>query len=232
MSDLGFYADIKGIKCFLRRDKNIAWDLILGLTGNICDMCRAVSSRDDNIGRFQGYQMGDGFFLHFDRVKNEYGPCNGTPSTMVKLAIVLAQKFLIEHQGILSIGVAKGEVSGHSLGHLDRDNIGASKLFLLPITGTLLAETYRLTAVKPDKNSKQYKYEPKILINQNLYESLTTDMKDDLSNIKISKENIWQYNGFCNPDKTIKKLYKRIWNEDITAKNIKKALGKYNENNP
>lgn len=231
MDNFGFYADIEGVKHFLGKDKNLAWDLILGLTDSVCGMCRAISSHNsDNIGRFVGHQMGDGFFLQFDSTKNEYGPCKGTADTLVMLAVVLAQRFLIKYQGILHIGIAKGEISGHSLHHLDTSNIGASVISFMPVTGTLLAETYSLTCFKIPVR-QNYKYCPNVLISQDLYDSLS-ETRIKLSEVVKDKKRAWQYNKFEEPDNGLIELYRRIWpNEQLNSNSIKNALNKYNANN-
>lgn len=241
MSCLGFFADIAGVSKYLKTNdgKTKAMNLYYALGNDLYTIGQYTSKK--NIARFLAYQMGDGFMVHFDTVKFSNGNCHGTAMDMVNLAIILAVRFLVTHNGILHIGLAMGELlglseSGYDFAKLKNSNsgngycCGHGLFFLLPITGTLLAETYRLTNAKISGNNQQYRYEPRILINPNLHNSLL-DMKDGLTQIKCKGGNVWQYSKFNNPNNTIKKFYKLIWHNDITAESIKDALKRYEESN-
>ena len=114
MNNLGFYVDIQGIKGFLNKDEDKAFNLIVSLTNDLHILGEGISNPDNNIGRFLAYQMGDGFFVQFDNVLNGYGNCRGNAKDVILLSVILIQRFLIEYEGILRIGIGCGEFSGMS----------------------------------------------------------------------------------------------------------------------
>jgi len=242
MSNLGFYADIAGIKNFLKTEdgKTKVMALIYGLGNELHKIGEYFSK--NNCARIFAYQMGDGFMVHFDNTKYNEKNCCGTALDMVNLAIILAQRFLVGHAGILRIGLADGEISGLSessftFANQTYDNggngyhCGQGLIFLLPIMGTLLAETYPLTTkqICPKPES----YEPRIWINSNLY-SVLMGMRSDFKKIEFSEKckdgsEVWQYDKILEPSRATIDLYKKIWSQDITAEKLSSALNNYND---
>ena len=238
MSCFGFYADIAGVKHLLKTDEEKVIGLIYGL-GNDLHKIGEYSSRQ-NIGRLFVYQMGDGFMVQFDNVKYSSQNCHGTPDDMINFAVVLVQRFLVFHKGILHIGIASGEIYGLSesgftfTNHANHNNgnghhCGHGRFYLLPIMGTLLARAYSLT--NQDVESKTRDHQPRLLIHSDLYDLMPETFKKHLQEIKVlgeakSKEPI--YLKTIDHDQKNKHLYQEIWGETITPELISESLGHYN----
>jgi hypothetical protein len=242
MSNLGFYTDIAGIKDYLKTDNGTTkvMGLIYALGNDLYKIGEYSSS--NTIARLFAYQMGDGFMVHFDNTKYNDKNCCGTAIDMVNLTIVLAQRFLVEHGGILRIGLACGEIfglseSGFTFANQANNNngngyhCGQGLFFLLPIMGTLLAETYPLTTKQA--YPKPERHEPRIWIHSILY-SVLGDMQYDFQKVPFKEKckdtsEVWQYGKIIEPSEKIIDLYRKIWSQEITAEKLSDALNRYNK---
>ena len=68
MSELGFYADIQGVTHLLTRtkEKDKVWDWMINLGNDLCRLDEFISGGEKYLGRLLVYQLGDGFFIHFE----------------------------------------------------------------------------------------------------------------------------------------------------------------------
>ncbi len=166
------------------------------------------------------YQLGDGFFIRFDRAALRDRHCFGKPIDVVELAVLISPRFLYHHDGILRIGIAEGEFSGHSHGSYvfkNRKNgcgylLWRGTIFVLPVMGALLAEAYLLTQ---KSNSKTSRHEPRVWIHSDLY-SLLNDIRSDLEEDSYQrsaneKQSVWSYTNLMNPSDHIKARYKEVF---------------------
>lgn len=235
MTTLGFYADISGIsKDLLKGNDAKVMHLIYQLANDLHHL--GAYAADHNLARFLMYQMGDGFMVHFDNVKFKANAnCHGDANSMVRLTVSLAYRFLIKHNGILKIGLAEGDFFGISHsgfkfveGNSNGNNSYRCKeglIFLLPVSGALLAKTYHLTNLH---NTNKY-FEPTIFIHSDLYGVLSNEMKECLIKQQSKDGFWWIYDLKRSPGKSISDIYNQVWDEEINSEKFLTVLDEYNK---
>ncbi len=235
---LGFFVDVSGVSSFLQKKQDGKVMSLFYALGNCLHAVGDYSSRN-NLGRLFAYQMGDGFMVQYDNVKYSPRNCKGNADTMARLAIVLVLYYLVKHQGVLKVGLAEGDFFGLSesgykfvkqenVNHGSSFRCGQGLIYLLPVTGNLLARAYGLTTRTYRARRPEY-YIPQVLVESNLYKTLSISTTAHLEPVFFDRQKIphWGYFNIVNPGKKVLALYNQVWGEDLDKEKILQSLQRY-----